>query len=177
MARTRKKRFSTFLCKVDFDGQVLQIEGRRLLVSLILFLFSGALWAVIVLGHDVPLIPRLGMGLGALITSLGFVDVFFAECFLRYDTVSKALVVRRGSPFGRARFEGQASGNVSVSRKSAGRTDSSIPTYTVIVTVSLDDAIVSFPLEALSHSEEASQQRIQEWEQKLGLGGAPQPPG
>jgi len=39
--------------------------------------------------------------------------------------------------------------------------------YTVVLTVSFEDAIVSFPLEVQSHSIETAQERIAHWQDTL----------
>lgn len=165
----RKRRFSVVLCKTTFSDGVLEIRGRLWLTSFLLFCFTVGLWAGVILGQDFPIPVRLMMGLGALITLYGFLDVFFGECYLRYEVARDHLVVRRGSFFGRASYEGPSAGQAQVSRVSAGKTKAGESLYTIVFNVKLPDAIANFPLEVASCTKETSEARIAYWEGQLGF--------
>lgn len=164
----KKKKFSVMLCKTDFDGRILEIQGRIGLVAVILLLFTVGLGYFIVVG-DLPIFVRAMMGLGVLITGYGFVDVLSAECYLNYDCESTILTARRGNLFGKATYEGMAEGRLMVSRVRASKSKSNIQYYTLVLTVKLDDAIINYPLESLSLTAESSDKKIAEWEEKLNL--------
>ena len=98
-------------------------------------------------------------------------------CWLKYDTQTQELALRRGSPFGKVEFKGFASGNVSVTRVRAGSTThGQQPLYMIVFSVALEDAIANFQLQQASVSEEQAQAKIREWEAKLSLTPAPSSP-
>ncbi|HBP19541.1 MAG TPA: hypothetical protein DEA08_17345 [Planctomycetes bacterium] len=168
----RKKRFSTLMSDVSLEDGVLRIVGRRKLASVLLLGFALVAGYFLVMGEGIPLPVRGLMSLGVAIPLYGFVDVFFGESYLKWDTRSGELLLRRGSPFGRADYKGVAEpGMLSVTRVRAGSAaNGSVPLYQVVLCAQLEDAIVNFPLDFSSCSRESSDERIAEWEQKLSLG-------
>ena len=170
----RKKRFSTLMSDVRFEDGVLEITGRRKLASILLLGFAIGVGYVLVMGEKIPLPVRGLMTLGVVIPLWGFVDVFFGESYLKWDPASGEMLLRRGSPFGRADFKGQIDpAQVSVTRVSAGNVGNAgnrVQVYQVVLSVELEDAIVNFPLQFSSCGKEASEERIAEWEEKLSLG-------
>lgn len=167
--RKRKKQFSTVVCKTDFDGRVLKVRGRLRLAAFLLLGFTILIgWVVTV--ADVPVPVRIMASFAGLITAYGFLDTLFGTCDLRFDTVSRDLVLTRGNPLGRVHFEGSAEDRLSVGKVSAGSASNGrIKLYTVVLTVSLEDTIVNFPLEVLSSSDEACGARIAHWQQALSV--------
>lgn len=164
--KQKKKKFSVMLSKIDFDGRILEVQGRKALVSLILLLFTAGCSYFAVVG-DLPIFVRGMIALGVLISGYGFIDVAFGDCYLNYDCESGYLTARRGNPFGKVSFEGQGKDRLLVSRVRAGKGQHQVQRYTVVLTVKLDDAIINYPLENLSVSAELSEQKIREWEETL----------
>lgn len=170
----RKKRFSILMSDVSYEGGVLEIKGRRNLTAILLLGFALTVAYVLATGHKIPLPVRALMSLGVVIPLWGFVDVFFGESYLKWDPASGEMLLRRGSPFGRADFKGQIDpAQVSVTRVSAGNVGNAgnrVQVYQVVLSVELEDAIVNFPLQFSSCRKELSEEVIAEWEKKLSLG-------
>jgi len=106
-----------------------------------------------------------------LFTAYGFFDTLFGKCYLKFDSHSGELLAIRGNPLGQVHYKGAAAGKVSVSRVPAGKSSGvqNVPLYSVVFVVDLDDAIVNYPLEVQSFTDEASTAKIAEWEQSLSL--------
>lgn len=167
--RTRKKRFSTVICKTEFDGRILEVRGRLRLAAFLLLGFTLMIGWVLTI-KDIPIPVRILAGFGGLFTAYGFFDTLFGKCYLKFDTLSREILLTRGNPLGQVHFKGSSADRISVSRVQAGNpSNSQVKLYTVVFTVKLDDAIVNFPLEVQSYSDEASRERIAHWEETLSI--------
>lgn len=171
--RSKRRRFSIFLSDVRFEDDVLRIEGRRSLTSLVLLGFALTVGYALFTVEDLSVPIQAVMALGVLLPLYGFLDVFFGQSSLEWYVRTGDMRLARRSPLANASFEGTVTpGMVRVRRIRGGTVGHSrVEVFQVVLTVELDDASVDFPLDLASKPREAADAQVAHWEQALGLAG------
>ena len=101
---SKKRNFSSYLSKIDFNGEVLTIRGKTTLT----FIVIAAMLAIClyVLTLELPIIIFLSNCLGILILLYALWDLWRAESRLYYDVVRDRLKIVRRSRGKSLNYEG-----------------------------------------------------------------------
>ncbi len=164
---SKKRNFSSYLSKIDFNGEVLIIRGRTTVTFVFVTAMLAACLYVLTLG--LPIIIFLSNCLGILILLYILWDLWRAESSLHYNVFRDRLKIIRRSRGKSLNYEGAGRQHLSVEIRREPTTDF-IESYSVELVFNNRTSRARFPLQLFSMRKEDALVKQEGWKKSLNLG-------
>ena len=162
----QKKNFSIYLSKIDFNGEVLTIQGRTTVTFVLVAAMLAACLYVLTL--ELPIIIFLSNCLGILMLLYILWDLWRAESSLHYNVFRDQLKIVRRSRGKSLNYDGSGRQHLSVEIRREPKTDFT-ESYSVELVFNNRTSRARFPLQLFSMRKEDALAKQEAWRQSLNL--------